>query len=588
MKKEEKRCGPVARKGATKLKNSQELRNMLQRIDHKGYPSYKQLKGTYQFEGYVLGIDHVQGDPFASPSQVSIHVKGSQAGFDRNLYDTEEKKTACADFLLRRFASALRNFSFQAKGSGKSGLMAVTTPGQEVLARTACGIDETSGDITLRMEIGFPANGRTVNSRELEKMLFDFLPSCVKKSLFARMFGPDDTDRLTETAKLAEDQTCIRRLLKENDLVAFVANGAILPRESGVSRRPMKEAVPFVSPKELEVEFMLPNRGAVKGMGIRRGITLIVGGGYHGKSTLLKALELGVYNHIAGDGRELVITDADAVKIRAEDGRSVKKADIRMFINNLPNGKDTRAFFTEDASGSTSQAANVVEAIEAGTSALLIDEDTSATNFMVRDELMQQVVHREEEPITPFVERVRELYRKYGISTILVAGSSGSYFHKADCIIQMNHYEPVEITAFAKKQAEQFPLPQGEVPEIAEPDGERIMKADKRFGADGRVKLKTMGMDGIVINRDTIDLRYVEQLADTEQLTALAHLVKYARMNLADGKRTLSEIVEELFRILCDGGFEAVCTNRVPGNLAMPRKQEIYACLNRYREWGVK
>lgn len=569
-----------------KLNNqsSQELGNQLRRIDHRGYPAYKDIRGAYRFEGYVLSIDHVQGDPFAAPSRVSVHISGAQTGFDGSYYDTPEKKAAFADFLLRGFSRQLKEYSFRAKGSGKSGLMACSVPGQEVLSRTACEVDEKNGGLILRLELGFPANGRTVNSRELEKMLFEFLPACVKKSLYARSV---DENKLKEAVRLAEDQTYIRKVLQEKDYVAFVANGAVLPRESGVSRRPMKGAVPFLSPPELEVELVLPNRGAVKGMAIRRGVTLIVGGGYHGKSTLLKAIELGVYNHVNGDGRELVITEPSALKIRAEDGRSVKKADIRLFINNLPNGKDTQAFYTEDASGSTSQAANVVEAIEAQASVLLMDEDTSATNFMVRDELMQRVVHRDEEPITPFVERVRELYENHGISTILVAGSSGSYFHKADCVIQMNYYKPVEITAMAKEEAKAFPLPLTDVPEFITPSCDRVMKADNKFAADGRIKIKTMGMDGIMINHDTIDLRYVEQLADTEQLTALAQLVKFARIHLADGRRTLSDIADELERCLEKDGFQGICGNSVPGNLARPRKQEIYACLNRYREFKV-
>lgn len=192
----------------------------------------------------------------------------------------------------------------------------------------------------------------------------------------------------------------------------------------------MKNAVPFKSPESMAVRIDVPHGKPLRGMGIPRGITLIVGGGYHGKSTLLEALERGVYNHIQGDGREYVITEASAVKIRAEDGRSIKNVDISMFINDLPNGRDTRHFYTEDASGSTSQAANVIEAMEAGSRTLLIDEDTSATNFMIRDELMQLVVSRESEPITPYIDRIRELYEVYGISSILVAGSSGSYFHK--------------------------------------------------------------------------------------------------------------------------------------------------------------
>ena len=319
-------------------------------------------------------------------------------------------------------------------------------------------------------------------------------------------------------------------------------------------------------------------------MGIKKGITLIVGGGYHGKSTLLKALELGVYNHIAGDGREYVITDDTAMKIRAEDGRSIKKVDISMFINDLPNGKDTSAFRTEDASGSTSQAANVVEAMEAGAETFLIDEDTSATNFMIRDELMQRVVNREDEPITPFIDRIRELYEQYGISTILVAGSSGSYFHVADCIVQMNRYKPQEITAFAKEEAGRFPLPEVKPPKQAAPGFERAVRPDRAFKEDARMKLKTMGRDGISINRDTIDVRYVEQLADTEQLAALAYFLKYAEIHVFNGKRTLRESVSLLMQYVEAHGLAAVTeSSYVPCGLAMPRAQEIFACINRYR-----
>lgn len=567
------------------MKTNQELKNTLHQIDHKGYPAYKQLKGSYRFPNFILNIDHVQGDPFAAPSKISIQVEGKRAGFPPELYDTKEKKIALQDYLLRGFAGKIRDFSFRAKGSGKSGLMSVSNPGQEILERTGCQIDSRSGDVILRMEIGFPANGRTINSRELEKILFTFLPQCVEKTLFYQVL---DAVKLKETAELAEDQTYIRSELEKQGLVAFVANGAILPRESGVSKRPMKGAVAFRSPKEMEIEMNLPNHGTIKGMGIRKGVTLIVGGGYHGKSTLLKALELGVYNHRAGDGREYVISEETGMKIRAEDGRSVKKVDISMFINNLPNGKDTKHFQTEDASGSTSQAANVIEAMEAGSRVLFIDEDTSATNFMVRDELMQRVVHREVEPITPFVERVRELYEKYGISTVLVAGSSGSYFHKADCIVQMNRYEPMDITEFAKEEAKAFPLPAGDTPPMEKPAFDRVIRQDRRFGADGRVKLKTMGMDGISVNRDTIDLRYLEQLADSEQLNSLAQIMKYMRMQEADGRRNIGEIAEDIVKMLKESGFEKICGGGyLPGNLAMPRRQEIMACMNRWRELGI-
>ena len=398
------------------------------------------------------------------------------------------------------------------------------------------------------------------------------------------MYAAVDAKAVARVTDLAEDQQYIRDHLDGQGLVAFVADGSVLPRESGVSGRPMKQAVKFASPESLRVSFALPHHGTITGMGIRKGITLIVGGGYHGKSTLLKALELGVYSHISGDGREYVITDESAVKIRAEDGRSIKNVDISMFISNLPNKKDTKRFHTEDASGSTSQAANVVEAMEAGTRTFLIDEDTSATNFMIRDELMQRVVNREDEPITPFIDRIVELSKEYGISTILVAGSSGSYFHKADCIVQMNQYVPVEITAFAKQEAAQFPMPAVKPPKQNTPSFDRRIRPDRAFREDARMKLKTMGRDGISINHDTIDVRYVEQLVDAEQLSALAYLLKYAECHLFDGKRTLRECVEQLTELLETKGPAAVCeSSYLPCGLAMPRPQEIFACINRYR-----
>lgn len=563
------------------MKTSTDLRELLNRIDHRGYPAYKDTRGSWQFEGYVLSIDHVQGDPFAAPSKVSVHVPGKLAGFPTELYDKKHKRIALQDYLIRQFSRQVQSFTFKAKGSGKSGLLSVSRCGQEILERTACEIDK-NGMVIVRMEIGFPANGRTINARELCKILFEFLPGCVKKSLYYRAL---DDKAVQKNKELSEDQQFIRQELSRLNLAAFVANNSILPRESGVSDRPMKGAVPFQSPKSMEVTLNLPYHGNITGMGIPQGITLVVGGGYHGKSTLLKALELGVYNHIAGDGREYVITDGSAMKIRAEDGRSIKQVDISMFINNLPNHKDTLHFCTEDASGSTSQAANVVEAMETGTNLLLIDEDTSATNFMIRDELMQRVVNRKSEPITPFIDRVQELSDKRGISTILVAGSSGSYFHKADCIIQMEHYLPKDITEFAKKEATAFPLPEEPVSPANEPSYQRIVKVDGAFRKNDRIKIKTQGKDSIIINKDTVDLRYVEQLTDTEQLGTLGQLMKYAQLNLFDNRRTLGDVAEELGKILDEKGISAVCGgNYVPGGYAMPRKQEIYACLNRYRQ----
>lgn len=558
-----------------------ELKQLLDRIDHRGYPAYKDTKGQYQFQGYVFSIDHVQGDPFASPSKVSVQVKGSTAGFPEELYKGRHQRAALQDEMTRQFYRAIQKYAFRAKGSGKSGLISVSKCGQEVLERTACEINPKNGDVKLRFEVGFPANGRTINARELEKIVFGFLPECVEQSLF---YKNCDKKRVRSIIDLAEDQQYIRDELEKNDLIAFVANGAILPRESGVSDKPMKGAVRFQSPKEMEVTMKLPHKGEISGMGIRRGITLIVGGGYHGKSTLLKALELGVYNHIQGDGREYVITKDDAMKIRAEDGRSIKKTDISMFINDLPNGKDTRGFYTEDASGSTSQAANVIESMEAGASVMLIDEDTSATNFMIRDELMQRVIHRDMEPITPFIDRILELYQVYGISTVIVAGSSGAYFHIADTIIQMDRYEPKEITKLAKETAKDFPAMSGMENPAEKPVFIRCPRQGRGFKPNDRIKMKTMGKEMVQLNRENIDLRYVEQLADIEQVSALGYCVRYAEKHLFQGKDTIQNVVDKLEEKICREGLSSLCeSNASVANLAMPRRQEIFACLNRYR-----
>ncbi len=564
------------------MKSSSELRTLLRNIDHKSYPAYKSLAGSYQFGNYVLSIDHVQGDPFASPSSLHVEVPHKDAGFPAAYYDRGYVRTALADYLTRRMEEQFSAYNFKAKGSGKSGLLAISRCGQEVLARTACEI--TAQKIIVRFHVGFPAFGRTINAGELDRIFFDFLPRCVENGCFMRR---QNAARLKAAIDLAEDQEEIRRYLRANRLVAFVANGAVLPRKSGVSDLPLGGSVPFRSPASMEISIVLPHAGTISGMAVRRGITLIVGGGYHGKSTLLEALQMGVYNHIAGDGREYVITDDTAVKLRAEDGRCIRQVDISMFIRDLPNKKDTACFSTEDASGSTSQAAGVIEGIEAGSGLFLIDEDTSATNFMVRDEFMQQVVSRSQEPITPFLERARDLYEKSGISTILVAGSSGAFFYIADTILQMDCYRPVDITEHVKKLCKEHTAPRTQAPDFAVPSFDRILRASvgesSRGGRNDRGKIKTFGMDSFSIDRETVDMRYVEQLADSEQLAALAHMLRYALEHALGGQMTVRQAVKWVYDTLEKKGWEPFCASYVPCGLAKPRIQELYACLNRYR-----
>lgn len=563
------------------MKNLSDLKRELEKIDGRGYKTYKMLEGQYSFEDYILSIDHVQGDPFASPSRIRVIVNSNNNKFPKNLFDEKYKKITICDFLTRLFSKNIYKYGEKVFGSGKSGLIEISKCPQQVIERTSIIINNEK--IEARFYVGFPARGRSVLSKELEKILFNIIPNIVKNTL---IYNNINIKALNDKLKLAEDQEFIRKQLKDKKLIAFIANNSILPRESGVSQKPLKDGKKFISPKELEVEFNTPNRGLIKGMGIPEGITLIVGGGYHGKSTLLKALELGVYNHIEGDGREFVITDNTALKVRAEDGRAITKTDISLFINNLPNGKDTKKFYTENASGSTSQAANIIEGIESGTKLFLIDEDTSATNFMIRDSVMQQLVSKDKEPITPFIDVARSLYKQKGISTILVAGSSGDFFDIADLVIQMDNYEPYEVTKKAKALSRGIT----NVNENLKVDidfNRVILKGTIESGPKG-AKVKTLGKDGISINKENIDLRAVEQILDNEQLNTIGAIMKYAENKLMGKNLTLAQIADNITEELKNNliGIENIKGGY--GSLAMVRKQEIMCAYNRYRKIKIR
>lgn len=563
------------------MKGSMELKNELFKIDGKGYKAYKALEGRYDFKKYVLSIDHVQGDPFASPSRVRVIIDNKVGQIPEELFDNKNKEIAVCDFLTRLFSKNIRNQSEKIFGSGKSGLIEISRCPQEILERTA--IIRNKSFFEARFYVGFPARGRSVLARELEKIIFNIIPNIVESTF---IYENIDKLALINRVKLMEDQCFIRENLKEKGLVAFVANGSILPRESGISARPLRDGKKFVSPQALEVEFDTPNRGKIKGMGIPKGITLIVGGGYHGKSTLLKALELGIYNHIEGDGREFVITDESALKVRAEDGRAITSTDISLFINNLPNGKDTVKFNTENASGSTSQAANIIEAIEGKSKVLLIDEDTSATNFMIRDDIMQQLVVKEKEPITPFIDVAKSLYKRLGISTILVAGSCGDFFDIADLVIQMDCYEPYEVTTKAKE------LSRGKISLRDDLDihidfGRVLVKGSISEGPKG-IKIKNLGKDGLSINKENIDLKSVEQIVDGEQINTIGMTIKFIEDKYSGKDLTVERIVDEIEKELTKSLIGIDNIKGGNGSLAMPRKQEILCAINRLRTLKIK
>lgn len=425
--------------------------------------------------------------------------------------------------------------------------------------------------IEARIEVGFPAYGRTIAAGELMQILFELLPNVAERTFHIQKTMLAE---LEQTVSLADDQHFIREELERHELVAFVADGAILPRESGISQRPMREAVAFQSPDSLAITLLLPHRGTLRGMGIRRGITVIAGGGFHGKSTLLKALERGVYNHIAGDGREYVITDRTAFKLRAEEGRCIHEVDISMFINHLPTKADTTRFSTENASGSTSQSANTVEALAAGSKVLLIDEDTSATNFMVRDDKMARLVSDEKEPITPFIRKIRSLYLDLGISTVLVAGSSGDYLSAADTVLQMDCYKTLDVTEKAKTLAVT----------LTENRAEKKVWVKRPVRTRTVEKVRVHGWDTLSLDRDEIDLRYLEQIVDESQTAALGYVMQYILGRLTNGKKSAvvlaMEAAEKLER---DGILSMTPKNYGAGPASEVRIQEILACLSRYR-----
>ena len=573
------------------MRTIDDLGRTLLALDGRGYKAYKSIRGPYAAGDLTLFIDHVQADPFAAPSRLRLRLEIEATGIPLDRFAGRVRRLALADYLVRSLADGIGRISSGRLGSGKSGLIAIDAGGQEVLERTAAKV--TDDWVEARLSVGLPAAGRRILGREAAEILCKRLPEIAATALVL-------TDRsLCEAEGFAdciENQEAIRSRLKGMGLVCFVADGAVLPRESGASDRPLRKgAVPFRSPESLRVSIPVPHPAgsAIAGMGIREGVTLIVGGGYHGKSTLLEAISRCVYPHIPGDGREYVVTRPDAVVIRSEDGRSVRKVDISPFISGLPQGASTVAFSTEDASGSTSQAANIVEALEAGSRLLLIDEDTSATNFMIRDARMQALVEKADEPITPLIDRIRELYEHLGVSTILVMGGSGDYFDVADSVIQMQSFLPHDVTDLARRIASERPT--GRRPERPSPFSgitPRVPIPSSFDPSRGKkpVKIEARGIDTILFGRSLIDLRAVEQIVDRSQTRAIGMAIQLAASQLMDGA-TIPVILDRLEETFDREGLDVLSprssAGEHPGDFARPRRYEIAAAIDRLRSLRI-
>lgn len=577
------------------MTDQQALQRALTSIDGSGYGSYKRLKGSYAMGGFTLVVDKVQVDPYAPPSLMRVRVPADVVKLPQTLIDDDAGVTAAEDYLTRQVAEALgmnwpgsstpsRGGSRQSRESqsrqSQRSSISIGKPLQQVLQRTSVRID-ADGGVEARIAVELPAAGRRVKGRVASRILTEELPAVVASSLTADAL---DREGLQAHVTLFRDQQYLRSVLAERHLVSFVGDGAILPRESGDTDVPLtRGAVPFQSPDGLRVEFALPSGRTVTGMGVPEGVTVIVGGGYHGKSTLLRGMERGVYSHIAGDGREWVITREDASSIRAEDGRAVTGVDISAFIGDLPSGADTTRFSTANASGSTSQAAALSEAVEAGSSVLLIDEDTSATNFMIRDERMRQLIAADREPITPFVDRVRPLLAERGVSTVLVAGGSGAFFDVADHVIAVDAYVPRDVTAQAQRIAgREGPQDQGST-DVFSANGDRVPVPGCLREEKGAKPAKARGSSVVQLGRQTVDLSALSQLVDPGQTTGIAHALDWLAQRF-DGRLTVTDAVAQADRLIDADGIDALSPHRGhPGQFARPRTIEIQAALNRVR-----
>ncbi|MDF2154795.1 ABC-ATPase domain-containing protein [Vibrio sp. CAU 1672] len=546
-----------------------QLTATLKKIEKQNYRAYQQIKGQYDFTDFSLSIDYVQGDPYASPSRLRATRAWSLTGLEWLKDASPAYQRAARDFIARSFDQFAK----------QEASVSISLSGQTVLDNTA--VLFTDEGIELRFRVNLPADGRSVLGKKASNILTFHLPKFIRRATLEREL---DKEALIRHCQVVEDQDVLRAQLEANDLVAFVANDSILPRIAGNCDLPMRDAELFQAPDSLQVTLHAPNKGYITGLGIPKGITLIVGGGFHGKSTLLNAVERSIYDHIPGDGREYIVTDRNAMKIRAEDGRCVHHLNLSNYINHLPMGKDTADFSTQDASGSTSQAAWLQESIEAGASSLLIDEDTSATNFMIRDERMQALVAKGDEPITPLVDRIGQLRDEMGISTIIVMGGSGDYLDVADTVIQMHDYQAVDVTEKAKLVIQQHPTQRhNESEEALKTFRPRALNrvALMSILTDGKFRVSAKGCDSLRFGKEFTDLSALEQLESSDEVNAIGWLW----FQLAQQPGWCDHPAKEIEDML-SGDWHDVMPQQ--GDLAKPRTLDVMAALNRMRKSQFK
>ena len=594
-----------------------ELTSHLHAIDGRSYAAYKAIVGRYRSPlGWVLYIDRIQPDPYAPPTAIRVVLPLALTGADTRLTGFTPRLTGANETLTEANepltgtnshltasptrAVALRDYLARTlRELLKGQAISIAPAGQEILERSSVNLHETWQDdfstpafnapgpyLELRLRWSLPAFGREIAGRQAARNLnLDLARAVAGLDLRESELGAE----AWKHCQVAEDHAALQEILVERGWVAFLADGANLARRSGVSQLPLEGGVPLTAPETLAQTVQLPHAGVVRGTAIPAGVTVIAGGGYHGKSTLLNAIARGIYPHIPGDGRELVATVPEAMALRAADGRAVTGVDLRPFISHLPGrDADPAQFTTANASGSTSQAASIMESLELwgqpAQAALLLDEDTCATNLLIRDQRMRALVSSEREPITPLVDRIRALHRERGISTLIVMGGSGDYLDVADQVLIMDSYRLVDATAQARQVCASQPRVDTSLPDFPLPARRLPQRPEAKRRGPSRTR--ALGTQRLVLDRHEVDVADVSGLVDEGQALAVAWALRALLERHFDGRTSLPQALAQVAKRLDDVGLDALGEAH-PAFLVRPRLVDVGAAVNRLRSLQV-
>ena len=541
-----------------------ELKELLRKIDGKPYSRYKSLRGKIiLYDNAKAILTKVQSDPHATPSVIEVVIPKEIHKLPKEIL-INEPKTPIEDFICRRLYEITKKLRRKC-GDGYSCYLGIPRPGPWILKRSSVEIKGL--ELILRFYIGLPAKKRRILGNEATKLLLKDIPKVIDYIVKVN----NDVEKLKRHIELFKDQEYLREWLYSHGYTVFIPNNSILPRESSISQKPLTNAIPFISPKELEVCIDLPSGKHVCGMALPEGIIVITGGGYQGKTTLLESIQDGIYNHVLGDGREYVVSRRYTVVVRAEDGRIVNNVDISNFIKELPSS-DPSNFRSLKASGSTSMAASISEYLELGVELLLIDEDTSATNLLFKDEIMDKVITNE--PIRPLSLLAKELVLKSNTSLIIVTGASSSFLPKANRVILMDRYIPKDITINIKKfgiTAQKLPKCTFKLPKTRFFKGIRDVKKVRSKG----FRLVITYSDG---SKYELNMGFNPRIVEEGQVKFIASIIAWlCKKNIKGYVRDIVGLINDLMR---SRGFSAF-VSPVPPDLTIVDGFDVMSTINR-------